>query len=172
MHQLGLPAFTNAKENKAKKVNGAMPISPAEFPTYPLPAFLEGRCTHSEYVKWLNNKTDTLFKRDKKRGKPYAATSSECQYKEKIHRAIEDGGEYDPYTGEALAWEFIGKWDTSRKHPDGYRKEFALMPTVDHITPDALEFEICSWRINDAKAELDPEEFLALCKSVVEHYGK
>jgi hypothetical protein len=54
-----------------------MLISPAEFATYPLPAFLQGKCGHSEYLKWLNNKTDTLFKRDKKRGKPYVATSSE-----------------------------------------------------------------------------------------------
>ena len=38
-------------------------ISLAELATYTLPSFLEGRCTPAVYIKWLNNKADTLLKR-------------------------------------------------------------------------------------------------------------
>ena len=54
-----------------------------------------------------------------------------------------DGGQYDPYTGELMNWKLISKWDTSHDQPGGYKKQFALMPTVDHIDPDMMEFEIC-----------------------------
>ena len=35
----------------------------AELVKYPLPSFLEGRCTPPAYFKWLNKKADTLLKR-------------------------------------------------------------------------------------------------------------
>jgi len=140
----------------------------AELIKYPLPSFLEGKCTPTVYYKWLNNKAVTLLERDRKRRKAYALTATKPIYKSKIHAAITTAGERDPYTGEPLAWELISKWDTSRNHPAGYKRKFALMPTVDHITPDVLEFEICSWQINDAKSDLDPAEFVELCKKVVQ----
>jgi hypothetical protein len=39
------------------------------------------------------------------------------------------------------------------------------MPTVDHIDPfaDTLELEICSWRINECKSGLTPQEFIDVC---------
>jgi len=135
---------------------------------YPLPSFLEGKCTPTVYYRWLHIKAATLLKRDKKRQKPYALTATEAVYKGKIHAAVTDGGQYDPYTGEPLTWELISKWDTSSKQPEGYKRKFALMPTVDHITPSVLEFEICSWKINDSKCDLAPAEFVELCKKVVE----
>jgi len=141
----------------------------AELIKYPLPSFLEGRCTHPVYIKWLSNKGDSLFKRDLKRHKPYAANASLSRYKEIIHKAVMDGGQYDPYTGDALAWELISKWDTSHEQPEGYKRKFALMPTVDHVTPNVLEFEICSWQTNDCKADLSPAEFVEFCKKVVKY---
>lgn len=144
----------------------------AELAKYPLPVFLEGRITPAVYLKWLDNRAGSLFKRDKKRQKPYISAGSKVVYKEKIHKAIMDSGEFDPYTGEPLAWELIGTWDTSHDQPEGYERKFALLPTIDHITPAALEFEICSWQINKAKSDLDPAEFVALCKSVVNHFSK
>jgi len=134
---------------------------------YPLPSFLEGKCTPSAYFKWLDAKANTIFRRDRKRRKPYAIASTVAIYKGKVHNAVTSGGQYDPYTGEPLAWELVSTWDSSRDHPDGYKKKFALMPTIDHITPDVLEFEVCSWEINDAKCDLDPAEFVELCKKVV-----
>jgi hypothetical protein len=147
-------------------------ISLKELAAYPLPGFLEGRLSHSVYVKWLNNKADTLIKRDKKRGKPYAAVVTASVYKNKIHEAVMNGGEYDPYTGEALAWELISTWDTKKQQPDGYKRKFSLMPTVDHVTEDSLQFEICSWRTNDSKSDLSPEEFVEFCGKVIKYRGK
>jgi hypothetical protein len=146
-----------------------MSISLLELEKYPLPHFLVGKCLHPEYYKWLRNKADTILKRDKKRGKAYAADATTSFYQQEIHQAIMAGGERDPYTGEALAWEHIGEWDTSHSQPDVYKKKFALMPTVDHVSEDELKFEICSWRTNTAKADLEPEEFVELCKMVAKH---
>jgi hypothetical protein len=145
-----------------------MTISLLELAAYPLPVFLEGRCTHSAYVKWLNNKADTLLKRDKKRGKPYAIDAEESDYKKEIHRAVMKSGPEDPYTGEPLAWELIGTWD-SHAQPDGYKRRFYNMPTVDHIVADVLEFEICSWQSNDAKSDMTPVEFVDFCGKVTAH---
>jgi len=146
-----------------------MTIPLLELTKYPLPAFLEGRCTHAEYFKWLRGKGNNLLRRDKKRGKPYAANATQGVYKEKIHKAVIAGNGRDPYTGDMLAWELIGTWDTSHNQPDGYKKQFALMPTVDHIDPDVLEFEICSWQSNGCKSDFKPDEFVEFCKRVVEY---
>jgi len=143
----------------------------AKSAQYPLPGFLEGICTVSVYDKWLDNKADTLLKRDKKRRKPYARAATDRLYKEKIHKAIMDNGQCDPFTGDALDWKLISTWDTSpaRAPEPGYRKKFALMPTVDHIDPDLLEFEICSWMVNDCKSYLNPKEFVALCRRIANY---
>ncbi|MGA2506368.1 MAG: hypothetical protein ABSF80_02715 [Chitinispirillaceae bacterium] len=135
---------------------------------YPFPSFLEGRCTPAVYYKWLNKRADSVFTRDKKRRKPFALTATREAYKMKIHKAVVDGGLNDPYTGEPLAWDLIGTWDTSHKQPDGYEKRFTLLPTIDHITPDVLDFEIYSYQINKAKNDLNPAEFVELCKKVVQ----
>jgi hypothetical protein len=66
-----------------------------------------------------------------------------------------------------LEWRLICTWDTTREQPDGYKDEFALIPTVDHITRDSTEFEICSFRVNEAKADMEPDKFVELCKKVV-----
>jgi hypothetical protein len=43
------------------------------------------------------------------------------------------------------------------------------MPTVDHIDPDLLAFEICSLRTNGCKSDLDPLEFVAFCRRVAKY---
>ena len=88
----------------------------AKSAQYPLPGFLEGICTVSVYDKWLDNKADTLLKRDKKRRKPYARAATDRLYKEKIHKAIIDNGRCDPFTGDPLDWKLIKTWDTSSTH--------------------------------------------------------
>jgi len=143
----------------------------ATHPTYPLPFYLKGICTPAVYSKWLDNKADTLLKRDKKRRKPYAANATDSLYKQKIHQAVIEGGQFDPFTGDALQWELISLWDTSHDQNENYKKRFALMPTVDHIDPDLLEFEICSWMTNDCKSDLNPAEFVALCKRIAKYRG-
>jgi hypothetical protein len=41
---------------------------------------------------------------------------------------------------------------------------------VDHVIGNYTEpdFAICSWRVNDAKSDLTPDEFLELCQTVVD----
>jgi hypothetical protein len=74
------------------------------------------------------------------------------------------------YTGDLLAWELIGTWDTSTDyHDEEYKRTFALMPTVDHTNPDVLEFEICLWLANECKSHLRPDEFIQFCQKVVNH---
>jgi hypothetical protein len=106
-----------------------------------------------------------LLKRDKKRGKPYAMNVSTQKYKQEIHKTVAKSGANDPYTAEPLAWELICTWNPHNK-PDGYKKQFNRMPTVDHIVGDALEFEICSWQANGAKSDMTPAEFIKFCKKV------
>lgn len=149
-----------------------MRISLRELARYPMPSFLKGRCEPGVYGKWLHNKADTLLKRDKKRGKPYAVLATRATYKDAIHRVITAGALLDPFTGEALAWELISTWGSSHDQPEGYKKQFALMPTVDHKHADSFEFEICSWQTNDAKSDMEPREFVAFCERVARYKNK
>jgi len=142
-----------------------------ELAKYPLPAFLEGRCTPSVFYKWMNCKADTLFRRDKKRGMPYAKTASKSIYKAKIYAAVVASGNLDPFTGDSLAWELIGSWDDTKASSDEYKRKYALLPTIDHADVDVLEFEICSWLVNECKCDLTPEEFRTLCLKVVDWAG-
>jgi hypothetical protein len=135
---------------------------------YPLPAFLEGHCEPSVFYKWVNCKARTLLRRDKRRGKPYAKTATRATYKDKIHQAVFESGERDPFTGDLLAWELIGTWDSSTTHSEEYERQYALMPTIDHSNPDILNFEICSWLVNDCKSYLTPDEFKVLCQKVAD----
>ncbi|MEP7364600.1 MAG: hypothetical protein ABI972_15195, partial [Acidobacteriota bacterium] len=76
---------------------------------------------------------------------------------------------------EMLDWHLISTYsnEDSKAGRHTYKKGFALLPTVDHVTAGATEanFRICSWRANDAKSDLSPKEFLELCISVVKHAG-
>jgi hypothetical protein len=142
---------------------------PKIFLKYRLPSFLSGICTQQSYSKWLRNRADKIIKRDRNRNKSYVVNMSIRDYAEKIHAAVLSGGQFDPYSGEKMDWKLICKWDTSKNQPDGYKKEFAMMPTVDHVHADILEFEICSWKTNTAKADLEPDVFIALCKKIAKY---
>lgn len=139
---------------------------------YELPQFLRGTCSRDQYVRWLQRKAAAHVKRDRGRGNRTARVS---EYKRAIHRAVLDGGETDSYTGERLDWSLISTYsnEEAKRRGRAYKKEFALLPTVDHLgdgtgNPD---FVICGWRTNDAKHDLDLEEFLALCRRVLKHSG-
>ena len=141
---------------------------------YPMPAFLEGKVAAPVYHKWLDKRADKLFAKDKRLGRPYALRATAAIYQGLIHRAVTQSGQLDPFTGEALRWELIGTWDTTpgADIPDMDERHYALLPTIDHADPKELAFEICSWVVNTCKSELTPEEFVALCKRVVEYRGR
>ena len=144
---------------------------------YFLPPFLEGIVSLERYNHWLDDRAGQLFVRDKKRKIPYAAGGSKRLYKEAIDRAAQKGAA-DPFTGDALRWDLIGKWPSTKEGQaaldDGQRKAFALLPVVDHIDPYGreLEFEICSLQINRCKSFWTPGEFVDLCGRVAEYNNK
>jgi hypothetical protein len=148
---------------------------------YELPPLLQGVMSVSQFDKLLNCKADTLRKRDLKLGRPYAAQFSKAAYKEKIYAAFLTSGPDDPYTGDTLRWDLLGKWNNKKEAllceelsaREAFGEDFFLLPTVDHIDPgsDKLEFEICSWIVNVSKSIMNREEYLALCRKVIAHSG-
>jgi hypothetical protein len=139
---------------------------------FPLPTYLIGTITAAVYNVWVRVKSWALFKRDKKRKLPVTLKSSVVQYKQTMNNAVEAGGLLDPYTGDMLAWEQISTWDPKKaKNNPEYAKQFYFMPTIDHIDPygGALAFEVCSWQVNACKSFLNPQEFIRLCCTVVNH---
>ena len=157
--------------HEAKKVT----LRPSKsLSPYSLPSFLQGTVTQTDYIKWLNQKCDSMRQRDLKLKRPYAFVNSRMAYKQKIHQAVLDNGQFDPYTGEKLDWALISRQKSLKKcnYVNNFLNTFALLPAVDHIGSGKLEFEICSWLINEAKSCMDPDEFIGLCKKVVDFRGK
>ena len=136
---------------------------------YPLPPFLSGVVTQEKYTRWLSAKATAHVKRDK-RHRPEITTE---MYKVLIHQAVIRSDGTDAYTGEALEWSLLSTWnnDKAKEHGSRYKSEFALLPSVDHVSDrrGPTDFTICSWRTNDAKNDLSVEEFVQLCERVVKH---
>ena len=136
---------------------------------YPLPPFLSGVVTQEKYTRWLSAKATAHVKRDK-RHRPEITTE---MYKILIHQAVISSDGTDAYTGEALEWSLLSTWnnDKAKEHGSRYKSEFALLPSVDHVSDrrGPTDFTICSWRTNDAKNDLSVEEFVQLCERVVKH---
>jgi len=140
---------------------------------YQLPSFLEGVVTQAHYERWLHRKAMAHIKRDRKR-QDKVATNEE--YKVAIHRAVEESQGKDAYTDEPLDWTLISTYDNeeSKAHKAQYKKRFALLPSVDHVGNETgpTEFKICGWRTNDAKNDLYYQEFVDLCRKVIDAANK
>ncbi len=136
---------------------------------YSFPACLEGQCLPAEFGKWLERKARSLSQRDKKRGNKSA---QRAPYKVAIYQAVVRSQGRDVYTGKSLRWDLISKYDndTSKKEGRKYKKDFGDLPTVDHVNEVSgpTDFNICSWRINDAKHDLTLDEFTAVCREILE----
>jgi hypothetical protein len=138
---------------------------------YQLPENFNGRCDQAAYERWLQRKATAHVRRDRKRGNTAATIAT---YKQAIHDAVARSSGLDEYTGEALDWDKISKYDNeeSRRGRRAYKASLALLPTVDHVGDGlgAPDFAICAWRTNDAKNDLSYFDFLALCRRVVAHH--
>lgn len=139
---------------------------------YALPAFLVGAVDQAAYLRWLTRKAQTHVRRDRKRGNVAAIGEA---YRLAIHGAVVASGGRDTYTGEALDWSLLSQYDNDSSTEGGrtYKHSFSRLPTVDHVG-DGLgpaDFGICSWRVNDAKHDLDIPAFLGLCQAVLKHHG-
>jgi len=130
-----------------------------------LPPFLEGRLEHDIYVAWLDDKAQTHVRRDRRR---WNQTLSKSDYKRAIDAAVQRSRGRDQYTGEPLEWNRIGKYDSLKAQERGseYRREFALLPTVDYEDPGSHDpvFRICGLRTNDCKSDLTVKELTEFCR--------
>lgn len=137
---------------------------------YILPNFLSSRVLKEKYKDWLQKRARSHVRRDRERGNK---TASVAEYQGAIHQAVIESKGEDFYTGEPLDWELIGTYDNEASKRSGrvYKREYGMLPSVDHVH-DGLgpaDFKICSWKMNDAKNDLSYDEFLELCKKVIEH---
>lgn len=139
---------------------------------YAAPSFLNNLITQSHYERWLTRKAEAHVRRDRKKKQNISVAS----YKKMIHDAVCHSEGRDDYTGENLDWTLISKWrnDEAKKEGPTYKKQFALLPSVDHATGRVgdTHFKICSWRMNDAKNDLSIDEFIDLAKKVLGHLDK
>jgi hypothetical protein len=128
------------------------------------------------YVDWVSQKAATHYVRDKKRGVA-PENVSVADYRAAIHAAVGRSRGFDYYTNETLRWEQIGRFNNdeaavAKDDGENYKQRFHSLPTVDHaFSGNNIKFEICSWRTNDAKNDLNLEEFHSLCRNVLEHAG-
>lgn len=133
-----------------------------------MPGFLRGVVTQPKYEKWLHRKAIAHVRRDRKRGN---TSATNAEYKVAIQKAIQECDGIDAYTGEKLDWTLLSKYDNKESRSGGreYKRQFALLPTVDHVGDGTgpADFRICSWRTNDAKNDLSYGEFVKLCQKVV-----
>ena len=122
-------------------------------PKYPLPKFLKGKVEQKKYNRWLDRKAKAHCRRDRKRWGRQIVPS---EYKQAIQEAVWNSEGLDFYTRERLEWSLIGEYDNDRAEKEGieYRKDIALLPTVDHEDPEAQEpvFRICGMQTNDCRA--------------------
>ena len=138
---------------------------------YQLPEDFSRRCDQVTYERWLQRKAAAHFRRDRRRGNDTATIAT---YKQAIHDAVVQSSGLDEYTGEALDWGKISKYDNEESRKGGriFKASLALLPTVDHVGDGlgAPDFAICAWRTNDAKNDLSYSDFLALCRRVIAHH--
>jgi len=137
---------------------------------YQLNEVMSNLVDQAVYEKWLHRKAMAHVKRDRSRGNTSATNE---QYKIAIHKAVCESNGKDAYTNEDLDWSLLSQYNNSQSKKYGrlYKKQFALLPSVDHVGDGtgSAEFKICSWRTNDAKNDLSFFEFIELCKKVVAH---
>lgn len=142
---------------------------------YTIPNCLtESGLTQEQYVRWLSRKAATHCKRDRQRSDDIAITIS--NYKKLIHSAVCNSGGCDWYTGEKLRWDLLSQYDnvSAKLGKTEYKSRFALLPTVDHVPgrESIYNFVICAWRTNDSKSDLGLDEFVDLCRKVLQRHGK
>lgn len=133
----------------------------------PVPATIAD-CDQATCERWLRRKTVAHAKRDSARLRKFI---SKEEYRLAIHRAVEERGGLDYFTGEKLAWRLISEYANGDSKLLGGRCKmaFALLPTVDHDFSEdsAFVFRICSWPTNDSKHNLTVKEFAHLCRPVL-----
>ena len=97
----------------------------------------------------LQRKAVAVTRRDKRRDGKYNVKEAI----EAIHQAFHRCNGFDPYDGSKLDPELLGEYknDEAKVQRAAYKRRFAMLPTVDHVTTKPVpDFEIVSWQTNDA----------------------
>ena len=136
-----------------------------------IPECLQSKVTDEDVFRdWLTRKARSIRRRDNKRD---LKVLSQSGTKQAIIDAIEQSAGRDYFTGEALDWASISRWNNEDAKRGGakYRKAFWNLPTVDHDQDKAGKpvFRLCSWRMNDSKNDQSIAEFLQLAAKVQKH---
>ena len=140
---------------------------------YKIPEFvIKFGIDQKDYIKWLENKARTHYNRDRKHfSEKFNSKIKPKEYKMAIHNAVIKSDGKCFYTDEELAWNKINKFGSlSENNTRDYdKRKYELLPTLEHIDRSVhnLNFAIVSWKVNDAKNNLNIEEFLELCKLVI-----
>ena len=138
---------------------------------FALPGFLDHIVTQEAYSRWLHRKAVAHVRRDRKRCDHEV---SGARYRELIHAAVRRSNGRDHYTGEPLDWGLIGTYcnEASKAGRSEYKSTLGLLPTADHVPGNdgRYDFVICAWRTNDAKNDLSHDDFVALCRRVVQYH--
>ena len=120
-----------------------------------------------DYSDLIRKKAVAVTRRDKRRDGKYTVK----QAIEAINQAFHRCNGFDPYDGSKLNPKLLGEYKNEDAKAEGaaHKRRFAMLPTVDHVKAEPVaDFEIVSWQTNDAKGDMQPEEFIAYCRRVVQ----
>ena len=161
LHELnilsGNSSYSVARDQSAYEFEMTKCCSCKNLSAYHAPSFIRASSSCDKYRAWLTGVAGSA------RQTPGA--------KKAIHVAVEAHGEYDFYTGEKLEWNRI-----NHKKPgegqSGWKahKIKGCYPSADHYNGTSLaDFRICSARVNWAKGSMTHDQFVNLCRRVVEN---
>jgi hypothetical protein len=146
---------------------------------YHAPEFIRAATvTCEEYNTWLTSRTKSVRNRrkpsesnidgDNVTQHPNLNTAHD-RIKERIHEAVKHQGDKDFYTGLPIDWKLI-----KDKQPSGRGRSIhnskGEWPSVDHyFGTKKPDYRICTKAINEAKGSMSHDDFIKLCKNVVDH---
>ena len=119
----------------------------------------------ARYGDWLERQSQNCRKRDSTdQRKPIE------EYREAIHQAVIKSKGLDYYTGQPLEWNRLNH---DKPEGGGQRNHriTGRYPSIDHYRGiNQLDYRICAGSVNHAKGALDHQQFVELCRHVVEHH--
>lgn len=120
-------------------------MKPAVAQVYFRPAFLENVITDLQYRTWLTRKAKYIIAEDRKRKRACVIGATARLYKELIHKAVCEAGQFDPFTGDALQWELVRTWDDSKDKNIDEAAELIHQAILDNGLLDPFTGEMLRW---------------------------
>jgi hypothetical protein len=133
---------------------------------YELPGFLQGKVTHEAYERWPRRKAQAHVTRDRQRGNETAIGEA---YRNAVHTAVISCQVGTPTPAKSSTGALISKYDNFESQSEGRTYKHSFAGSQQWITSGPANFQICGWRTNDAKHDLELPELL--CRAVLQHHG-